>query len=71
MFSETTPAWLTSILTQRGGLIAGQALHVEQSRDPNPFPQNATLLLTHYDLLALRPIAGYAVFEQSPDVRPI
>ena len=46
-FDEITPAWLTAILTQRGGLIAGRVLHVEQTRDPNPITQNATLLLTY------------------------
>jgi len=46
-FSEITPAWLTAILTRHGRLIAGQVLHVEQTRDPNPITQNATLLLTY------------------------
>lgn len=43
-FSEITPAWLTAILTERGGLTAGQVRHVEQRLDPN---HNATLLLTY------------------------
>ena len=46
-FAEITPDWLTAILTQRGGLIAGQVQCVEQTRDPNPVTQNATLLLTY------------------------
>ena len=46
-FSEITPAWLTAILTERGGLIAGRVLRVEQTRDPNPITQNATLLLSY------------------------
>ena len=46
-FSEITPAWLTAILTERGSLIAGRVLRVEQTRDPNPVTQNATLLLTY------------------------
>jgi aminoglycoside phosphotransferase (APT) family kinase protein len=41
---QITPAWLTAILTQRGGLTAGQVQHVEQRLDPK---QNATLLLTY------------------------
>ena len=46
-FSEITPAWLTAILARYGSLVAGQVLHVEQTRDPNPITQNATLLLTY------------------------
>jgi len=45
--SEITPAWLTAILTEPGSLIAGRVLHVEQTRDPNPITQKATLLLTY------------------------
>ena len=46
-FGEITPAWITAILTQCGSLVAGQVLHVEQMRDPNPITQNATLVLTY------------------------
>ena len=46
-FGEITPVWLTAILTERDGLIAGRVLRVEQTRDPNPITQNATLLLTY------------------------
>jgi len=46
-FNEITPAWLTAILTQHGSLVAGQVLHVEQTRDPNPITQNAELRLTY------------------------
>ena len=46
-FSEITPVWLTAILTERGGLLAGRVLRVEQTRDPNPITQNVTLLLTY------------------------
>ena len=46
-FGEITPAWLTDILTQHGSLLAGQVLHVDQTRDPNPITQNATLHLTY------------------------
>ena len=46
-FSEITPAWLTAILTWHGSLIAGQVLHVDQTRDPNPITHNATLRLTY------------------------
>ena len=47
-FSEVTPAWLTAILTKRSGLLAGRVLRVEQTRDPNPITQIATLLLTYF-----------------------
>jgi len=46
-FDEITPGWLTAILTQRGSLIAGRVQCVEQTRDPNPITQNATVLLTY------------------------
>ena len=46
-FDEVTPAWLTDTLAQHGSLLAGRVLHVEQTRDPNPITQNATLRLVY------------------------
>ena len=46
-FSDITPDWLTAILTQHGSLTQGRVECVEQTRDPNPVTQNATLLLTY------------------------
>jgi len=46
-FDKITPAWLIAILTEHDSLIAGRVLRVEQTRDPNPITQSATLLLTY------------------------
>jgi hypothetical protein len=64
-FNEITPAWLTAILTERGSLIAGRVLRVEQTRDPNPITQNATLLLT-YSPNARGACPDRLFFKQSP-----
>jgi hypothetical protein len=64
-FSELTPAWLTAILTERGGLITGRVLRVEQTRDPNPTTQNTTLLLT-YSPDARGACPDRLFFKQSP-----
>jgi hypothetical protein len=64
-FNEITPTWLTAILTERGGLIAGRVLHVKQTRDPNPITQNATLLLT-YSPDARDACPDRLFFKQSP-----
>jgi hypothetical protein len=57
--------WLTAILTERGSLLAGRVLHVEQTRDPNPITQNATLLLA-YSPDARGVCPDRLFFKQSP-----
>ena len=64
-FNQITPAWLTAVLTRQGSLLTGQVLHVEQTRDPNPITQNATLLLTYSpDALGVCPRRLF--FKQNP-----
>jgi aminoglycoside phosphotransferase (APT) family kinase protein len=65
-FSEITPAWLTAILTERGGLIAGRVLRIDQTRDPNPITQNATLRLT-YSPDARGACPDRLFFKQNPE----
>ena len=64
-FGEITPGWLTEILTQQGSLVAGQVLHVEQTRDPNLITANATLLLI-YSPDAKGACPGRLFFKQNP-----
>ena len=64
-FGEITPGWLTEILIQHGSLVAGQVLHVEQTRDPNLITANATLLLT-YSPDAEGACPGRLFFKQNP-----